>query len=132
MPLDADIVIAAGVFTVLITVALVLTSLFVPSTQCSIDYSVSRYLLVLLFTTSILWFFLALVMPGNQWMGMGMCALGALMFGVYIVIDTQIIMNGSRYGITNDDYVLAAMIIYLDMLNLFLRLLRLLAELKKK
>ena len=63
-------------------------------------------------------------------MTIGCCALGALIFGLYIVIDTAIILDGNKYGITNDDYVFCAMLIYLDMINLFLRLLQLLAKLK--
>lgn len=56
-------------------------------------------------------------------------ALGALVFTVYIVIDTQMILGGSHkvsFGI--DDYVFAALNLYLDIINLFMYLLELFGD----
>ena len=33
---------------------------------------------------------------------------------LYIVIDTQLIMNNRKYGISYDDYIKAALMLYLD------------------
>lgn len=55
--------------------------------------------------------------------------IGAILFSFYIVYDTQLIMGGKhkiQFGI--DDYVFAALNIYMDILNLFLDLLRILGE----
>lgn len=54
---------------------------------------------------------------------------GALLFSGYIVYDTQMIMGDKhqqKFGI--DDYVFAALNIYLDIINLFLYLLSLFGE----
>jgi FtsH-binding integral membrane protein len=53
-------------------------------------------------------------------------ALGALLFSFYIVYDTQMIVGGThkQHQFSIDDYVFAALSIYLDILNLFLMLLR--------
>ncbi|KAF4703557.1 Transmembrane BAX inhibitor motif-containing protein 4 [Perkinsus olseni] len=54
--------------------------------------------------------------------------LGALVFSAYIVFDTQLICGrGEHLGMdfTIDDYVIAALSIYLDVINLFLYLLQL-------
>ena len=53
---------------------------------------------------------------------------GALLFSVYIIYDTQLIIGGEnkKYQIAPDDYVLAALTLYLDIVNLFLYILSLL------
>jgi len=82
------------------------------------------------FMSGLAWMVLSLCLPGGTWLQTGLCAFGSLLFGVYILIDTAIIMDGGKYGISNDDYVFCAMLVYLDMVNLFLQLLQLLARLR--
>lgn len=61
-----------------------------------------------------------------QWMIMIYDVVGVLLFTFYIVYDTQIIIGGShRVKLSVDDYCFAALILYLDIINLFLHLLRL-------
>lgn len=50
--------------------------------------------------------------------------LGAILFSAYLVLDTQMLI--SRFEL--DDYIWAAVTIYLDVVNLFLYILRLLGE----
>jgi FtsH-binding integral membrane protein len=58
-------------------------------------------------------------------------ALGAGLFSVYIIYDTQLMMVGRyKYSISPEDYVLAALKIYLDIINLFLMIMRLFAKKK--
>lgn len=71
----------------------------------------------------------ALFIPGFQ----ALCAgAGAILFSFYIVFDTQMICGGKHkqgsFGV--DDYVFAALNIYLDIINLFLELLRLFGDRK--
>jgi FtsH-binding integral membrane protein len=51
--------------------------------------------------------------------------LGVILFSFYLLFDTQLIMGGKRYEIDIDDYIMAAMILYLDIINIFLQLLKL-------
>ena len=53
---------------------------------------------------------------------------GSVLFSFYIVYDTQLIVGGGHKKIMfhTDDYVLAAISLYLDVINLFLMILRLL------
>jgi protein lifeguard len=52
--------------------------------------------------------------------------LGAAIFSVYLVIDTQLLMGGNhRYAITPEEYIFAALNLYMDIINLFLMVLRL-------
>mmetsp|Transcript_112903 Transcript_112903/g.319405 ORF Transcript_112903/g.319405 Transcript_112903/m.319405 type:complete len:269 (-) Transcript_112903:136-942(-) len=54
---------------------------------------------------------------------------GALVFSFFIVYDTQMIMGGShQHEFSVDDYAMAAICLYLDIIQLFLSLLRLLGQ----
>jgi len=55
-----------------------------------------------------------------------------LLFVIYIVYDTQLIIGGDHkaHSFTVDDYVFAALNLYLDIMQLFLRLLRLFGKRK--
>ena len=50
------------------------------------------------------------------------CAFGVLLFSIYLIVDTQLIV--SRYGLNYDDYVLGAIILYMDIIQIFLYLLQ--------
>lgn len=54
--------------------------------------------------------------------------IGVLIFSMYLVYDTQTIVGGEHksYQFDMDDYVLAALVIYLDIINLFILLMQLL------
>lgn len=57
--------------------------------------------------------------------------LGLLIFSFYIVFDTQLMLGehgGHRYQFSIDDYVFAALNLYMDILNIFLHLISLLGE----
>lgn len=55
---------------------------------------------------------------------------GAIIFSMYIVYDTQLIVGGkhSKHQFGVDDYVFAALNIYLDIINLFIYILSLFGE----
>mmetsp|Transcript_16354 Transcript_16354/g.36027 ORF Transcript_16354/g.36027 Transcript_16354/m.36027 type:complete len:253 (+) Transcript_16354:50-808(+) len=55
---------------------------------------------------------------------------GALIFSGYIVLDTQLIVGGkhAKYRFCIDDYCMAAITIYVDIVNLFLFLLELFGD----
>jgi hypothetical protein len=52
--------------------------------------------------------------------------MGALLFSFYIIYDVQILMEGKRVQLSPDDYVLAAINLYLDIINLFIYILQIL------
>ena len=56
------------------------------------------------------------------------CALGAIIFGVYLVIDTQLIVGGKRVSLKIDEHVAAAMMLYVDIIQIFLYILRALGQ----
>ena len=60
------------------------------------------------------------------------CTIGVALFSVYVIFDTQYILGGEgRHSeLSKDDYVMGAMILYLDIVNLFLYIVQILASLK--
>jgi FtsH-binding integral membrane protein len=60
------------------------------------------------------------------------CTIAILIFSLYLVFDTQTIMGGEgKYAeIEKDDYILGAIILYLDIINIFLYLVQILSTLK--
>ena len=69
-------------------------------------------------------FFLMMLILNNTTLEKVMCLFATLLFRVYLVYDTQIIMK--KYGevYTIDDYIFASIEIYLDIVNLFLAILQ--------
>ena len=59
----------------------------------------------------------------NRWLHISLACIAVLIFGIYIVIDTQHIIgkNSAKYSI--DDYVKAACRLYTDVIKLFLAIL---------
>ena len=68
------------------------------------------------------------MLTNSSFMNNILCTLGAIVFGIYIIIDTQLIMGNGKYQITMDDYILAALVIYIDIIQIFLYILRLLSR----
>ena len=49
---------------------------------------------------------------------------GALIFSLYIIYDTQMMMGGKHeYALDPEEYIFASLNIYLDVINLFLYIL---------
>ncbi len=57
--------------------------------------------------------------------------LGAV-YSIYLLIDTQLIMGGRNKSLTLDNYVLGSVILYVDIIQLFLQLLKILGDKKKR
>ncbi|GLC38303.1 hypothetical protein PLESTB_001750500 [Pleodorina starrii] len=54
---------------------------------------------------------------------------GAVLFSIYIAYDVQCLLGGDhKYAVSPDEYVMGAIAIYLDIINLFMHILRLLSS----
>merc|ERR1719326_1064404 len=71
-----------------------------------------------------------IIFPAGAMMHKIYAGLGALLFSFYIVYDTQLIVGGNhkKHQFSVDDYVFAALNLYLDIINLFLYLLSLFGD----
>ena len=54
------------------------------------------------------------------------------MVGIYLVYDTQLILGKLGMGYSVDDYIFATLEIYMDIIRLFLLILRILANSSRK
>lgn len=69
---------------------------------------------------------------GNSILQVVYGAAGALLFSLYLIYDTQMMLGGShKYSISPEEYVFAALALYLDVLNIFLYILRIIGAAKK-
>jgi FtsH-binding integral membrane protein len=55
-------------------------------------------------------------------------ALGVIVYGFYLLIDTQLIVGGKTWELSEDDYIIGALILYIDIIILFLKILSLLSR----
>ena len=63
---------------------------------------------------------------------MGIAILVGAIYCVYLIIDTQVIMGGGKRQLSLDNYVMGSAILYMDIINLFLKILQILGDKKKK
>ena len=73
--------------------------------------------------------------------GMVYCGIGAILFGMYLIYDTYRVIGGGGtfghhsshgYELDSEDYIIAVMILYLDIINIFLYILRLFGEMNRR
>lgn len=66
---------------------------------------------------------MAICMPSSV-MNLLYASLGALVFSLYLVFDTQLMLGGShKYSISPEEYIFAALNLYLDIVNIFIYIL---------
>jgi FtsH-binding integral membrane protein len=56
------------------------------------------------------------------------CCLGVIVFSIYLIFDTQLVMGQCGIEYSVDDYILASLNIYLDIIQLFIYILSLLSK----
>lgn len=112
-----EVVMAAG-FTAVICFALTLFAL-----QTKWDFTV---LGGALFVAVILLFIFGIVVafiPGKT-AHIAYASCGALLFSLYLIYDTQMMMGGKhKYSISPEEYIFAALNLYLDIINIFIYIL---------
>ena len=58
------------------------------------------------------------------------CGLGVLLYSLYLIYDTQLILGKFRYEYNIDDYCFAALNLYIDIVYLFIKILQILGNSK--
>jgi FtsH-binding integral membrane protein len=56
----------------------------------------------------------------------------AAIYMIYILVDTQLIIGGKNKRLSLDNYIMGTIILYTDIIGLFLKILDLLGEKKKR
>jgi len=120
---DTKIVLALFGMTLLISVGIIGFA-----SQTKYDFTKwAGVLFVCCFALFIFGLFAAILIPTGAMQGVRMvyAGLGALLFMAFLAFDTQLIMGGKKYEISPEDYVFAAMMLYVDIIYIFLYLLAL-------
>ena len=72
------------------------------------------------------------IFTNNKLFHIFICCAGVILFGFYIVYDTQIILGTKNEMIEMDNYILGAFILYTDIVYIFMKILELLQYLENK
>ncbi|XP_074597253.1 protein lifeguard 1-like [Brevipalpus obovatus] len=121
---SGDVVLMAVVMTTIIVVGLTIFAF-----QTKIDFTmISGIMFVVILVFCV--FGIVAMFWQNKIVHIIYSAGGTLIFSIYLVIDTQLLVGGKRSELSPEDYVLGALMIYMDIINIFLHLLRLIELLK--
>ena len=67
---------------------------------------------------------IAAFFPQSRTLNLVYAGIGTIIFSLYIVYDTQLMVGGShKYSLSPEEYVFASLNLYLDIVNLFMYIL---------
>lgn len=108
----------AAMITLVVTVGLTLFAF-----QTKVDFTAIGGILFVAVLILMVFGIICMFFPGKT-MILIYASLGALLFSIYIVYDTQMMMGGDhKYSISPEEYVFASLNLYMDIVNLFLYIL---------
>jgi FtsH-binding integral membrane protein len=64
----------------------------------------------------------------NKILNLILSVLGVIIFGIYLIFDIQLLLGNKKNKFSKDDYVLAAMMLYIDIIQIFLYLLQIIGS----
>jgi len=64
-------------------------------------------------------FVLLAVWLRSNWLYIALCSCLVVLFGIFLVYDTQLIIGKKRHQLSEDDYILGALMLYLDIILIF-------------
>ena len=114
----SDCLTAAGM-TTLVTAALT----FYACTTKS-DFTVCGSMFFILGMVMICLCLASIFMTFASWWHPLVSGIIVVFYGLYLVYDTQLICGGKKYELSYDDYIIGALILYVDIMMLFLELLK--------
>lgn len=111
-----------AVFTAAGATALIVLALTIFSFQTKWDFTgMAPYLFVIIVCFMIFGFFAAIFRSNT--LNLVYACIGVLIFSMFLVYDTQLLIGGKRYQLNEEEYVFAALNIYIDVIQIFLYLL---------
>lgn len=115
---DSEAVIMAVGITAAVCLGLTLFAF-----QTKWDFTVMGGILFVAVIVLLLFGIIAIFFPGRT-MTLVYASVGALIFCVYLIYDTQLMMGGEhKYSISPEEYIFAALNLYMDIINIFMYLL---------
>jgi len=120
---DVQAVVLAFFLTAGVTLGLALFAM-----QTKYDFTTMGGVLFSLLWVLLLCGFVTIFIPHVKGVQLAYAGVGALLFSAYLVYDVQKVCGGRQFEMSVDDYVPAALTIYLDVINIFLYILRLVGQ----
>ena len=117
------IILAAAILTVVITLGLTVYA-FTTDTDITLQGG-----LLFILSSVFIGMLLVGVFVQTRWYVILASGFGAMLYGFFIIYDTQLILGTKAASFSIDDYILAAFTLYIDIVGLFLQLLELLRAL---
>ena len=75
-------------------------------------------------------FMILAIVIGSNWLYMVLSCIAVVLYGIYLVYDTQLIMGNKRYKLSEEDYIIGALCLYVDIIMIFLYILEILGYAK--
>lgn len=116
------IVLSAVILTFVVTISLTIYAFKTKS-----DFTVCGGVLVSV-STSLIMFGILLIFFHPFYIHMIFCEIAIVIYSVFIVYDTQLIAGGRYNEISFDDYVIGALMLYVDIVGLFIYIMSLLGS----
>ena len=118
-------VLTAALFTVVITVTLSVYACFTKADFTKLCGRWTIFALLLIITVQLMLSIISMIIFDytETWIPLaaGFCV---ILYGLFLIIDTQLIIGGKRHELSIDDYVVGALILYIDIIMIFLELLK--------
>jgi len=114
-------VMIAAILTAVVVVALTIYA-FTTKTDFTVLGGVLFVAVMLLFVAGILAIFIR-----NRILDIVISAFSCLVYGIYLIYDTQLVVGKHENALTLDDYIQGALQLYIDIMRLFIEILRILA-----
>ncbi len=116
---NARVVLMAAFMTFALVVAL---TFYAMTTKT--DFTMQGGLMFVLGAGLFMFSFFAMF-TNNKLVHIILCVAGIIVFGLYLIYDTQLILGNKDNALEIDDYILASFMLYTDIIYLFLRILEL-------
>ena len=122
---DKTTVLSAALYTAVITVTLSLYACFTKADFTKLCGRWTIFALIIIITVQLMLSVISMLIFDytETWVPLaaGFCV---ILYGLFLIIDTQLIIGGKRHELTIDDYVVGALILYIDIIMIFLELLK--------
>ena len=115
---DPKTVLMAALLTTGLTIILTLYACFTKK-----DFTVCMTGMILVLYAFISFGLFMVFFGPSYYIRMLFCCIGVVIYGIYLVIDTQMIVGGRKHELDYDDYILGSVMLYVDIIGLFIYIL---------